>query len=197
MKCMVIVAVFMLTTLTACETEPPTKEESSIRIGEDASIIVGEGSTIIVGEGVSIKEQPKQPLSVNRIFQDVVHKRSCSVGDTIVVQATVLNGGGALRTGVINIETGDDDVMFNVYTDSLFEVLQCADYFKDGEIYEMKLFIDGIRFYTEGERQRLMQNWWWDEKKEHPIFKVSASLILTQKLKEEIREAGCWFDGEQ
>ncbi|MDE0015490.1 MAG: hypothetical protein OXU51_04835 [Candidatus Poribacteria bacterium] len=197
MKCMVIVAVCMLTTLTACETETPTREESSIHVGEDASIIVGEGSTIIVGEGVSVEEQSDQPLFLNRIVQDVVHKRHCSVGDTIVIQATVLNGSSALTSGQIDIETGDDDVAFNIDTHSLLDVLQCADYFKNGETYEFKLFIDGIKFYTQGEREWRMKQVWWDEKKHHPIFQVSATLILTQKLEKEIREAGCWIDGGQ
>ena len=189
MKYLAMATILTLAILVACETEDP--------VGE-TTIIVGEGSTIIVGEGVSVEEQPDQPLFVNRIVQDVVHKRHCGVGDTIIVQTTVLNDGDrALRVGQMHLETGNDDVRFTISTDVLLWVLQCQDYFKDGETYELKLFIGGIKLRSEREIERERNFRELDKEADLPTLEVLATLIMTQKLEKEIREAGCWIDQGQ
>ena len=192
MKYLVIAAIFTMAALTGCETEDQTDEKSSILVSEEASIIVGEGSTVIVGEGVVIEKHPDKPLSVHQIAQDVIHKHPCRVGDTVTIEATVSKGETALSLGLIYLETGDEDVELIVHTDALFPVLLCNDYYKDGGTYEFKLFISGINFFAEQRRPFFEL-----EREDAPIFEIEAELILTEKLEREIREAGCWHDGEQ
>ena len=187
----------MLLSQTACETENSTREESSVLVSEEATIIAGEGVTVILDEGVSIDRQPDKALSVNQIAQNLIHKRYCRVGDTVTIEAVVLEGSTALTIGWIELETSDEDVQFRVHTDSLFRVLTCADYYKDGETYEFTLFIGSIRFYTDKQRQWLLDTGRVKEGEVPPIFVVNASLIMTEKLEKEIRAAGCWFDREE
>ena len=192
-----IMIALMLLFLTACDKENPIHEESSVLVSEEATIIVGEGATVFVDEGVSIEKQPDKPLSVNQIAQNLIHKRPCRIGDIVTIEAVVSEGSNALKVGSIELETGNEDVQFRVHTDSLFHVLACADYYKDGETYEFTLFISSIRFYTDKQRQKRLDDRWRNRGDVLPIFKVSASLIMTEKLEKEIREAGCWFDGEE
>ena len=180
MKSIVIRVVFILATLTACDTETPIGEESSIQANEDVSIIVEEGATVIVEEGVSVEEQPNQPLSVNRFFQDIGHKRHCSIGDRVIIQATISDDQkNVIVLGPLSIETGDNDVIFIAHADSVYDVLRCWDYFKVGETYELEILISSIRFF------KIVG-------KDHPNFHIEGYVILTKKLEKEIREAGCW-----
>ena len=191
MKDTVMVFIFVLLVIfTACEAENSVKEElAADSIAEGAVIHAGEGTTVIISEGVTIIEAPEKPLSVNQILQNVVHKRHCRVGDTITLKATVSNGAEVLSRGLLFLETGNKDVEFMVYTDFLLPVLLCENYYKDGEMYMFTLYISAIQLFKE---QRLPQ--WELLREDAPVFRVTAELILTEKLKKEIREAGCWFD---
>ena len=148
---------------------------------------MGEGVTVIVEERVPVEEQPDQPLSINRFFQNIVH--GCSIGDRVVIQATISEEQKhMIGFGDLILETGDDDVSFIALADSVYDVLRCWDYFKVGETYELEILINIITFYTEEERR----HWRWPFKKEHPTFHIEGFVILTQKLEKEIRKAGCW-----
>lgn len=186
-KYAVIVIILIIISLTSCETENPATEDSSVIVSEDATIVVGEGSTVLIGEGVDIERQPDKPLSINQI-----HQRLCYVGDTVTIEGTVLKDETALTFGLIYLETGDSDVEFVVYTDALFHLLLCNDYYKAGETYEFKLIITGIGFLAAQDRPHFEL-----EKGDAPVFRVAAELILTEELEREIREAGCWHDADQ
>ena len=179
MKYLAMATILTLAILVACETEDP--------VGE-TSIIVDEGSTVVVT--TSTEEQSEEQLNfMDRIVQNLAIKRNCYIGETILLEATVLVR-SLFRSSVndpweiesLAVETNNDNLWISITMDPVSEFLECpTNYYKNGETYVFSILITHII----AERG---QGW---REGDPLLFSVYGEIVVTEELKKELRKVGC------
>ena len=214
MKYIVIASILTITVLTSCEKENSVSEEVAITADEaepvvdeaepvvdEAEPVVDEAEPVVdevppfieEDKEVPIVEQFDEPINfIEDIVEHVFIKRQCYVGEKFAVEGTVINPfqNAGFRPGrtTLFLEVNHKDVhLFSVDLRPLQDFLACEDYYKLGNTYVFPLFIRSITAPILNEPLDI-------DEKPRTIFRVSTRIMVTEELKLELRNVGCWKD---
>lgn len=180
MKSLMIATILMLVLLVACETEDSV---------EGTSIIMDEGSTIVVS--ASNEESPDEQLDfIDGIVQNLIVKHNCYVGETILLEATVLGRSLLLTDGKpdffesLALETNTDKLWIGVDMTPVNKFLPCLNYYNEGETYVFPLLVISLQAHKS-----------WDWREGDPLsFDVHTKIVITEELEKELRKVDCGND---
>lgn len=138
-----------------------------------------------VSEEIIVEKHPDKPENlIERITEHVFIERQCYVGRQFNIKGTLEARGVKTLLFEVNHKYVHK---FWVDMTPLQDFLSCKDYYKTGKAYTLPIYIISITApllnapLEIGEKPRM-------------IFRVSARIVLTEALKKELLDAGCWKD---